>query len=390
MVTVKRVLTLFSISLGVCLSTIIKEGPKNAFALLHSDASFNCTVSLPWNVIIWIMDTTPVLTIVKSGPIITNPQYGQRNYTTVNDFTSELLISSVTKENNMTVKCSIQTDGIQQAFLFVQVEGLLTFAQEISSVVANHPTDIVCQAEGWSPAPTIQWKINQTVVDSNMYTTTILPSSNSVSNMYSTLNLTLRANANVTCLAKIEALSQPKMTALFIKVKPSDEDRTWLIIAIVVPIAAVILIIILIILIIICIKRRKHSETYQNELRKMSIKKSLEMPTDDKAISGIENLGMSTGSLNDFRFSQSLTSPYWINPGGTNRYISKMKIHERLQMLDSRARNKEQPAGRIQQIGPRRLLSPPALHLALEQMDIKDNCVIHKRAGETKQVTRHP
>ncbi|XP_051869242.1 immunoglobulin superfamily member 5 isoform X3 [Pristis pectinata] len=255
---------------GVCLSTKIIEVPKNAFALLHADAAFNCTVSLPWRIIIWLMDTIPILTIVPDGPIITDSRFHQRNYTTKRTFTSELIISPVTMRENMTVRCSLQTEEYQQAFLFVQVDGPLFFVKEISSVVENRATDIVCKAEGWNPVPTIRWKKNRTVVDSKMYTTTIEQSSDNLYNTISTLNLTLSANAEIMCLADIEALPQPKTAALFITVKSQT--------------------------------------SYRNELKRMSTKKPFKITTD-----GVENLGMSTGSVNDLQRSPSLTSPYWIN-----------------------------------------------------------------------------
>ncbi|XP_072901100.1 immunoglobulin superfamily member 5-like isoform X1 [Hemitrygon akajei] len=314
MVAVTTHLALFSLSLGVCLSTQIIAGPKNVYALLHADAAFNCTVSEPWSVIIWLMDSRPILTVVKEGPIITDPQFEQRNYSTSTTFTSELIISSVSMKENMTVRCSIQTEGHKEAFLFVQVDGTVYFEKPISSVVVNHATDIVCKADGWNPAPTIGWKNNGTVVDSQMYSTTIQQSSENLYNAISILNLTLSANAKIICLADINALPQPKSAELSITVKPvltstAGTDQTWLIVAIVVPIVVAILLIILIVVIIICIKRRKRDETsYQNELRKISMKKPLEVTAD-----GVENMGMSTESVNDLQYPSGLTSPYWIN-----------------------------------------------------------------------------
>ncbi|XP_032888397.1 immunoglobulin superfamily member 5 [Amblyraja radiata] len=315
MVTARRVLALFSISLGVCLSTTIIEGPKDAFALVHSNAAFNCTVSLPWNIIIWMIEGKPILTIVIGGPIITNPQFENQNYTTRSTFTSELIISRVTMQNNMTVQCNIQTEEIRQAFLFVQVDGQLSFATEISSIEQNRVFNIVCKAEGWNPAPAILWKKNNTNIDSKMYSTTVQQSSENRYNTFSTLNLTLSVSSKITCLANIKALPQPRTTALFITVKPTaDRNQSWLIIAIVVPIAVAILLIILIIVIVICLRRRKPYETrYQNELRKRSSKTPQEMSTNGKEIYGVDNTGMSIGSENDYRFSPSLTSPYWID-----------------------------------------------------------------------------
>ncbi|XP_059824750.1 immunoglobulin superfamily member 5 isoform X2 [Hypanus sabinus] len=309
MVAITTHLALFSFSLGVCLSTQIIAGPKNVYALLHADAAFNCTVSEPWSVIIWLMGSIPILTVVKEGPIITDPQFGQRNYSTNTAFTSELIISSVSMEENMTVSCSIQTDGQKEAFLFVQVDGTVYFEKLISSVVVNHASDIVCKAEGWNPAPIIEWKNNGTVVDSQMYSTTIQQSSKNLYNAISILNLTLSANAKIICQADIKALPQPKSAELSITVKPAGTDQTWLIVAIVVPIVVAILLIILIIVIIFCIKRRKQDETsYQSELRKISMKKPLEVTAD-----GVENMGMSSESVNDLQYPSGLASPYWID-----------------------------------------------------------------------------
>ncbi|XP_048458996.1 immunoglobulin superfamily member 5 [Rhincodon typus] len=299
--TVGTIITLFSILLGVCLPTKIEDGPKDAYVLVNSDAAFNCTVSLPWTIIIWIMNKTPVLTVTPERPIITSPQFGQRNYTTAQTFTSELIISAVTLKNNATVECSLQTDGSQQANLFVQVEGTLFFESKILSVVTNHSTDVICKAEGWNPEPTITWTINQTTVHSESYTTIISPPSGHLYTAVSTLNLTLSAEAEVTCLAAIKALPQPKNASLYITVKPVSQDRTWLIVAIVVPIAVVLLLIILIVVIAFCIKWNKHSESsYHDEIRKISKRKALEKTVGDQKSSGLENFGMSSENVDDF------------------------------------------------------------------------------------------
>ncbi|XP_038657408.1 immunoglobulin superfamily member 5-like isoform X2 [Scyliorhinus canicula] len=333
--TVGTILKLFSITLGVCLSTIIIEGPKNAFVLLNSDATFNCTVSQPWHVIIWLMNSAPVLTIVPKGPIVTDPQFGQRNYTTQDRFTSELVITAVTLKNNATVQCNLQTDGHQQARLFVQVAGMVFFESKISSVVINQSTDIVCKAESWSPAPTISWTINQTAVNAKMYTNTFHPASEHLYNADSTLNLTLSANAEVQCLATIKALPQPRTAELFITVKPPNQDETWLIVAIVVPIIGVILLIILIIIIVFCIKRSKHTESsYQNELRKISRKKSLEATGNGLNNSGLENFGMSTESMPSSRqvdsWPGSMSNDALETPEGptSNRGTQKAAINQ--------------------------------------------------------------
>ncbi|XP_048396814.1 immunoglobulin superfamily member 5-like isoform X2 [Stegostoma tigrinum] len=327
--TVATITTLFSILLGLCLPTKIEDGPKDAYVLVDSDAAFNCTVSLPWAILIWIMNDAPVLTVTPERPIITSPQFGQRNYTTSQTFTSELIISAVTLQNNATVKCSLQTDGSQQANLFVQVEGTLFFESKISSVVTNRSTDVICKAEGWNPEPTITWTINQTTVHSERYTTIKSPPSGHLYTVVSTLNLTLSAEAEVTCLAAIKALPQPKNASLYITVKPVNQDQTWLIVAIVVPIAVVLLLIILAIVIAFCMKRNKHSESsYQDEIRKISKRKTLEKTVVDEKSSGLENFGMSSESVDDLIFPSA--APATIQADSQSRieniYTLKMPV----------------------------------------------------------------
>ncbi|GCC25402.1 immunoglobulin superfamily member 5-like isoform X2 [Chiloscyllium punctatum] len=325
--TVGTLITLFSILLGTCLPIQIIEGPKDAFVLLNSDAAFNCTVSLPWTIIIWMMNSTPVLTITPDRPIITDSQFGQRNYTFPESFTSELIISRVSLKNNATVECSLQTDGSQRANLFVQVEGKLFFESKISSVVTDRSTDIVCKAEDWNPDPTITWTINRTTVHSERYTTIVHPPSGHLYTAISTLNLTLSADAEVMCLAAIKALPQPKTVELNITVKPSSHDWTWLIVAIVVPIAVVLLLIILIIVIVCCIKRTKHSESsYQDEIRKISKRKHLETTMGDQKSSGLENFGMSSESLDDFNIPSAVPATSQTNSQNENANIHTIKV----------------------------------------------------------------
>ncbi|XP_043557293.1 immunoglobulin superfamily member 5-like isoform X3 [Chiloscyllium plagiosum] len=329
--TVGTIITLLSILLGACLPIRIIDGPKDAFVLLNSDAAFNCTVSLSWTVIIWLMNSTPVLTVIPDRPIITDSQFGQRNYTTPEAFTSELIISRVSLKNNATVECSLQTDGSQQANLFVQVEGKLFFESKISSVVTDRSTDIICKAEDWNPDPTITWTINRTTVHSERYTTIVHPPSGHLYTAISTLNLTLSADAEVMCHAAMKALPQPKTVALNITVKPlldstASHDRTWLIVAIVVPIAVVLLLIILIIVIACCIKRTKHSESsYQDEIRKISKRKPLEMTMGDQKSSGLENFGMSSESVDDFNIPSAVPATSQTNSQTGNANIHTIK-----------------------------------------------------------------
>ncbi|XP_060091113.1 immunoglobulin superfamily member 5 isoform X2 [Heteronotia binoei] len=103
-------------------SSSIIEGPSNFTALVGMDAYFHCTVSEGWQILIWLFEGQPVLSVTYPGKvIITDKSYNQQGYNKSTEFTSELTIYNVQLNNSGRIECSIQTmGGNQYAFLSVQ------------------------------------------------------------------------------------------------------------------------------------------------------------------------------------------------------------------------------------------------------------------------------
>uniref|UniRef100_K7FK09 Immunoglobulin superfamily member 5-like n=1 Tax=Pelodiscus sinensis TaxID=13735 RepID=K7FK09_PELSI len=103
----------------------IVNGPANATVLVGSEARFNCTVFKGWRIIIWTLNTNPVLSASNvGGAIITIDRFTQQNYTSGDEFTSELIIHNVQQNDSGKIECSIQTtDPNSYAFLSVQENG---------------------------------------------------------------------------------------------------------------------------------------------------------------------------------------------------------------------------------------------------------------------------
>ncbi|XP_005037195.2 PREDICTED: immunoglobulin superfamily member 5 [Ficedula albicollis] len=285
--------------LGFCYS--ITKGPENATVLAGSEAWFNCTVSAGWKVIIWLSKGSPVLTVTSSqGSLETTERFTSRNYTSGDQFTSELIIHNTQLSDSGRVECSIQQPSDNNfAFLSVQVNGSLLIKNSTLTVKENQTIEIVCEALGWAPAPDIAWMRNDSLVDKSSYGTQQSPGSQGLHNALSTLTLTPRDTEVLTCLADIEALPSPQNATVTLIFDNSatendyseDSSSTWVVVlAVVLSFLGIVLLIVVIVVAVRCCLKRRGS-TYQNEIRKVSAEKKKDGDLENNQRSGSENLG---------------------------------------------------------------------------------------------------
>ncbi|KFQ80485.1 Immunoglobulin superfamily member 5, partial [Phoenicopterus ruber ruber] len=209
----------FGGGLGFCYSII--RGPTNATVLAGSEARFNCTVSVGWVILIWLSNGNPVLTVINSqGAFETSDRFTAQNYTSGNEFTSELIIHNTQLNDSGKIECSIQQPSENGfAFLSVQVNGSLIIKNSTLTVTENQTVEIVCEALGWAPAPDITWMTNDSFIDKSKYVTQQSQGSNDLHNALSILTLTVMNTEVLTCLADIEALPNPQnatVTVIFV------------------------------------------------------------------------------------------------------------------------------------------------------------------------------
>ncbi|XP_042666270.1 immunoglobulin superfamily member 5 isoform X1 [Centrocercus urophasianus] len=285
--------------LSFCYS--ILDGPTNATVLAGSEARFNCTVASGWAILIWLLNANPVLTVISShGPIETSDRFTSHSYNNSQSFTSELIIHNTQLNDSGKIECSIQKlDGSSFAFLSVQVNGSLLMKNSTLIVKENTTVEVVCEAIGWAPAPEITWMTNDSLVDKSRYVTQQSQGSNSLHNALSVLTLTPVNTEILTCLADIEALPSPQNATIAVIVGNStldgnyseDSTSTWVIaLAVVFSIVGFILLIILIWVVVRCCCLKKGS-TYENEVRKISVKKKTDDHLGNRQRSGSENQG---------------------------------------------------------------------------------------------------
>ncbi|XP_071429797.1 immunoglobulin superfamily member 5 isoform X1 [Pithys albifrons albifrons] len=285
--------------LGFCYS--ITKGPDNATVLAGSQARFNCTVSAGWKILIWLSNGNPVLTVLSSqGSVETTERFTSQNYTSGDEFTSELIIHNTQLSDSGKIECSIQQPSENNfAFLSVQVNGSLFIKNSTLTVHENKTVEIVCEALGWAPAPDISWMTNDSFIDKSRYVNQQSQGSNGLHNVLSILTVTPTATEVLTCLADIEALPEPQNATVTLIFDNStaendyieDTRSSWVIVlAVVLSFLGVVLLIIVIVVVVRCCLKRR-AATYQSEIRKVSSEKKKDGNLENRQRNGSENLG---------------------------------------------------------------------------------------------------
>ncbi|XP_054829615.1 immunoglobulin superfamily member 5 isoform X5 [Eublepharis macularius] len=131
----------------------ITEGPSNVTALAGTEARFNCTVTEGWQILIWLFEGQPVLSVTYPGKaIITDKSYSQQGYNKSTEFTSELTIHNVQLNNSGRIECSLQTvSGNQYAFLSVQESNYQKEMRKVSKQNLETVSDSGNENYGYSP-----------------------------------------------------------------------------------------------------------------------------------------------------------------------------------------------------------------------------------------------
>ncbi|KAG6932787.1 immunoglobulin superfamily, member 5 [Chelydra serpentina] len=130
---------LFASLTGFGFDYSIVNGPANATVLAGSEARFNCTVSQGWQVIIWLLNGNAVLTTTHSGgAVVTRDRFTQQNYTSGENFISELIIHNVQQNDAGKIECTIQVGDPNHAFLSVQES---TYQKELRKVSTKKTND---------------------------------------------------------------------------------------------------------------------------------------------------------------------------------------------------------------------------------------------------------
>lgn len=270
----KLLFLLVAVLIGSYYTAEIKQGPSNAISLFQREVFFNCTVSLDYPIIIWLLNGSPVLTIANNHPIITDERFGSRNYTSELGYTAELIIFSLELNDRGNVMCSIQSDS-RTASLDVQVNGSLRVTSASLNASKNTPAAVVCEASGWLPSPEMTWLTNGSNTDPNNSVIQIIKRDDGLYDTVNTLTITANYTTVITCMAIVEALASPQSVTVTLIITAAPVNRSSvIIIAVTGSITGILVLILIIGAIVYCVQQfRQPRSTYQEEVRKASSKK---------------------------------------------------------------------------------------------------------------------
>lgn len=119
----------FFLFVDFALCSDIVQGPQNVTVLAGSNARFTCTVKAGWKSISWYLKDIFVVSISPTGTDVSGTQLVVRNNTNTitGEFTTEIIIINVQKNNSGTVRCSSLSASFQDAYLMVQGRYKTTF-----------------------------------------------------------------------------------------------------------------------------------------------------------------------------------------------------------------------------------------------------------------------
>lgn len=276
----------------------IVQGPQNVTVLAGSNASFTCTVKAGWKSISWYLKDIFVVSISPTGTDVSGTQLVVRNNTNTitGEFTTEIIIINVQKNNSGTVRCSSLSASFQDAYLMVQVKGSVQVTSGSSVTVAPNTTvSISCQASGWYPAPTITWNINNTVASTIYYITDYTTGTDGLVSAVSTFTIAPMADTNLTCLANVQTLDAPLSTTVTIAVREQGTNSglsqtAIILIAVFASIGGLLLLIVIIALIVIfCCKKKRKETGYQSDSWKAPQRDFSNIRTIDRVSLGEHN-----------------------------------------------------------------------------------------------------
>ncbi|XP_076838118.1 immunoglobulin superfamily member 5 [Brachyhypopomus gauderio] len=237
-------------------TTLVLE-PRNVTTLRGTPARFTCSVSERWDVMVWQLDTTPLLTIsMEHGPLGCSDSVCAVNRSTGSASAWELVLNTPTFTRTVQeVVCTLLPSKDQRqttAALLVQEKGTVTILGGNMSVQEGALLTLECQAQGWYPTPTLSWTINGTSVDSSRFNTSSVEDATGLFNLTSVLRVKVEGTSWVECLVCVSALNTPQRSSVSVCVEPPGDDRA-LVIAVAV-IACIIAVVALLALLFYCVR----------------------------------------------------------------------------------------------------------------------------------------
>lgn len=235
--------------------------PETQTVLAGEETRFTCSTKHPqWGAMIWQVNGKTVLTISQQSGLVPSTNLN----ITAEKFSSSslgdgwtLTLKNTQRQQEGEVTCDLQEVNKRTAHLYVQEKGSVRISGASRMALKGHSVEFECQAAGWSPQPTLHWRLNGKEVSSADFNLTSSGTGQGQFSVSSNLSVTASSSCDVHCLASVSAMRAPLSSTVRLTVVAEvvEEDCT-VAVALLGSLSALLFLALLCVCTVLCLKRR--------------------------------------------------------------------------------------------------------------------------------------
>lgn len=241
--------------------------PDTQTVLSGEETRFTCSTKHPkWGAMIWQVNRKTVLTISQQSGLVpsSNPNITAQKFSSSTHGDGwTLILTNTQRQHEGEVTCDLQEVNKRTAHLFVQEKGSVRISGESRMALKGHSVEFECQAVGWSPQPTLRWRINNREVSHADYNLSSAGSGLGLFSVSSNLSVTALSSCDVHCLVSVSAMTVPlnSKVRLTVVAEVLEEEGCTVAVAILGSLSALLSLALLCICVVLCLRRRGHNKT---------------------------------------------------------------------------------------------------------------------------------
>ncbi|XP_019903123.1 immunoglobulin superfamily member 5 isoform X1 [Esox lucius] len=279
--------------------SLMELKPRTITVLRGDSARLTCSTTEQWEVMVWLLNGSAVLTIsFQFGMLSNNPNMTAVNCSTNQLSSWEFFLISAQRSHQGQVTCDLQNIHRETANLFIQERGNVAITGGNQTAMRGEEVLFQCLAVGWYPAPSLTWLVNGREVDQGQYSiSTEQPFDvDGFYNLHSNLSIQAAVSCHVECLATVSALPTPQASSVRLTVVAEVENvcnNSIALIAGTASLSAILLLMLLSVCIALCYKQRRKAKSSKHMTRRID-ESERERSSVAEATQGKVNLGYTT------------------------------------------------------------------------------------------------
>ncbi|KAM4628010.1 immunoglobulin superfamily member 5 isoform 2-T2 [Polymixia lowei] len=291
-----------------CMSQVgaqVQLEPETLTVLKGEEARLTCSASVPWTVMVWLLNDSSVLTISSKYGVLpsNNPNVTAENRSTPQRSSWVFILRRTERHHQGQVTCDLQNIQRRTASLFVQEKGSVEVSGGNRTVLRGQWVLFECQATGWYPKPRLGWSANGIEVGQGEYNISSEVSAEGLFTLTSNLSMQAMESSHLECLASVSALSEPLTSHVRLTVVAEvlqEKDDCSVLLALTATLSAILLFLLLLlcVCIVLCYRRRRQAKSSQQPSVRFDQSVSGQSSVAEVA-GGKVNLGYSTEGLAD-------------------------------------------------------------------------------------------